>query len=73
MQNDEWVILMEAANETEADLVCGLLDSYEIPVEKRYSGPFAGLKVIFGQELGVDIMVPSKFLEWARDLIKSEE
>ncbi len=65
-----WSFLAEVFNEVEADIVCGLLESEEIPVKKEYTGPFPGLKVIFGQENGFSIMVPADHLQKAKKLIE---
>ncbi len=74
MSEGEWVFLIEATNETEADIICGFLQTHEVPAKKEYSGPFSGLKVIMGQEVGViSIMVPSNLKSLARDLLEEIE
>ena len=72
-ENLEWVFLTEVFNEVEADIVIGFLESEEIPVKKEYTGPFPGLKVIFGQESGFSIMVPADYLQRAKKLLEEEK
>ena len=54
-----------------ADIICGLLETYDIPTRREYTGPYKGLKVVFGQEIGVVIMVPEKLWATAREVITS--
>ncbi|MFY9113623.1 MAG: hypothetical protein WAO23_00055 [Dethiobacteria bacterium] len=71
MAEENWVFLIEAFNDTEADIICGLLETYDIPTRREYTGPYKGLKVVFGQEIGVVIMVPEKLWATAREVITS--
>ena len=73
LEEPEWVFLTEVFNEVEADIVIGFLESEEIPVKKEYTGPFPGLKVIFGQESGFSIMVPADYLQRAKKLLEEEK
>ncbi len=74
MAEEEWVFLIEATNETEADIICGFLQAHEVPAKKEYSGPFSGLKVVMGQEVGViSIFVPSNLKSFGRELLKEIE
>ncbi len=68
-----WVFLTEVFNEVEADIISGFLESEEIPVKKEYTGPFPGLKVIFGQESGFSLMVPEEHLKRAQKLLEEEQ
>ncbi len=70
---EEWTYLTDAFNEIEADIICGLLESENIPVKKEYNGPYPGLKVILGQESGFSIMVPAAYRQRARDLLANQE
>ncbi|NLI70967.1 MAG: hypothetical protein GX364_08905 [Firmicutes bacterium] len=71
MTGKDWVLLTEAYNDTEADIICSLLATFDIPARKEYTGPYKGLKVVFGQEIGVEIMVPENLLISAREIIAS--
>ncbi len=69
MHKESWVFLTEAYNETEANVICGFLQTHEIPTQKEFHGPFSGLRVIMGEEIGVSIMVPEELLPRARALL----
>lgn len=67
----EWVFLVEAYNDVEADIILGLLESAGIPARKA-DDPFTGaMRVIGGQAYEVRIMVPVNLLEQARALLRS--
>ena len=70
MRGEDWTLLVGVPHETEADIICGLLETNEIPTEKKSNHPFGSMKVIFGHEPGVKIYVPAKFLSKAQELIK---
>ncbi|NLZ28016.1 MAG: hypothetical protein GX887_03490 [Firmicutes bacterium] len=72
MKGKDWVFLTEAYNDTEADIICSLLATFDIPTRKEYTGPYKGLKVVFGQEIGVVVMVPEKLWASAREIITSD-
>lgn len=67
----EWVFLLEAYDDTEADIIMGFLESHGIPSKKKYKGPYSGLKVIMGKELGVSILVPPDMEGRSRELLES--
>ena len=69
MSKEEWFFLTDAFNEVEADIICGVLETNEIPFKKEYP-TFTGIKVIFGQATDVTIMVPRQYLERAKELLK---
>lgn len=66
------VFLTEAYNDIEADIICGLLKTRGIQYEKLHRGPYQGLGVIMGQEIGVTVMVLPEQLAEARLLLEKE-
>lgn len=65
-----WEILIEAENDLEADIICGFLQEKGIPARKADSSPYAGaMRVIGGQALEVQVLVPQPFLEQAAKLL----
>lgn len=72
VMNSNWVVLVEADNDLEADIICGFLREKGIPAQKKDSSPYAGaMRVIGGQALEVQVLVPEAFLSKARVLIKN--
>ncbi len=68
-QND-WEILVEASNDVEADIICGFLQEKGIPARKADSSPYTGaMRVIGGQAMEVQVLVPGPFLEQAAQLM----
>lgn len=66
----KWVFLMQAYNDMEAALVCGLLGAASIPALQKASDPLAeGMRVVGGQAHELDIYVPEKNLPQARALL----
>ncbi len=71
---EKWVFLTEVDNDVEADIVCGFLWEKGIPSKKNDSSPYAGaMRVIGGQALEVQVLVPEPFLDRARDLLHEFE
>lgn len=69
---DEQVFLTTVNNDIEADIMVSLLRSYDIPGIKKYKGSGGYLKIYAGYtNLGIDIYVPSKLLESAREMINT--
>ncbi|MBW6464443.1 MAG: putative signal transducing protein [Dethiobacteria bacterium] len=69
-----WVVLIEADNDVEADIILGFLQEKGIPARKADSSPYTGaMRVIGGLAVEVQILVPDSFEEEARDLIDNLE
>ncbi len=69
-----WVVLVEAGNDVEADIISGFLQDKGIPNKKADSSPYAGaMRVIGGQAVEVQILVPEPFLKKAKELLESFE
>ncbi len=69
--DNQWVTLVETANDVEADIVCGFLQEAGIPAEKQDSSPYTGaMRVIGGMAPEVQVVVPEAFLRQARELLK---
>ncbi len=69
LSQEEWIFLTDAFNEIEADIICGVLETNDIPVKKEYP-TYTGIKVIFGQAMNVSIMVPGQFYDRAKVLLE---
>ncbi|MFO8191419.1 MAG: DUF2007 domain-containing protein [Bacillota bacterium] len=68
---EKWVVLMEAANDIEADIICGFLEDKGIPARKADSSPYSGaMRVIGGSALEVQVLVPHNFLEQAERVVR---
>lgn len=69
-----WVVLIEADNDVEADIILGFLREKGIPARKADSSPYTGaMRVIGGLAVEVQILVPDSYKEEARDLIDNLE
>jgi len=61
---------VQAYNDLEAAVVCGLLEAASIPVLCQASDPLAGgMRVVGGQAYEIDIYVPEGMLPRARALL----
>mgnify|MGYP001008663804 FL=1 len=70
---DTEAFLISVASDIEANLYISLLDSYQIPVRKRYRGAGDYIEIYMGMtNLGIDLYVPSKLLEQAMDIIQNK-
>lgn len=68
--HDHEVYLTTASDEIEADILESLLKSNGIPVLKKHRGAGAYLSILMGKSYsGIDIYVPSKSYDIARELI----
>ncbi|HEY5586109.1 MAG TPA: DUF2007 domain-containing protein [Ruminiclostridium sp.] len=68
---DKEAYLTTAANSIEAGMIEGLLESNGIPMLKKFRGVDGYLDIYMGStNFGVDIYVPSKSLENAKDIIE---
>lgn len=68
---ENWVFLVEAYNDLEAEIICGALRSAGIPAVKEDSDPFTGaMRVVTGQAMEVQVKVPRTYLEQARTLLR---
>ncbi|RJQ28519.1 MAG: hypothetical protein C4589_06360 [Peptococcaceae bacterium] len=63
----KWARLLNAGNEMEADMICGLLEGEGIPTAKKYKGP----NIIIGPSVGLEIWAPENRLEEAAVIIKA--
>lgn len=67
---DREIYLTSAANSVEAEMIEALLNSNGIPVLKKFREAGDYLKIYMGgTNLGVDLYVPSKLFEKAKDII----
>jgi len=74
MDDYNWTLLMEAGNDVEADIVCGFLQDNGIPSKKADSSPYTGaMRVIGGQAVEVQVLVPKPFIKQAKELLDSFE
>ncbi len=65
-----WAFLMQAYDDLEAGLVCGLLEAASIPARRKESNSLAGgMRVITGQAYEIDIYGPAKLLLRARAIL----
>ncbi len=71
--DDGWVYLCGAAQDIEADIICGLLDEQRIPARKIYLGAGEFTKIASGLTCGVEIYVPREHLTVAKETIAAEE
>ncbi|NBJ16181.1 MAG: DUF2007 domain-containing protein [Dehalobacter sp. 4CP] len=69
---EEWILITEAANEIEADIIESILDSEEIPCYKRYNEAGDYLRIYMGMtNFGVEIYIPGNLKEKAEGLLNS--
>lgn len=72
-ETDQEAFLKNVSN-TEADIIKGLLNTYGIPIRKRYreaSGSY--INIYMGRaDSGVDIFVPESKLQEARNVLQAE-
>mgnify|MGYP000305016771 CR=1 FL=1 len=67
---EQWVVLTEAANDIEADIICGFLQDKGIPARKADSSPYTGaMRVIGGLAVELQILVPDSFLTQAEEIL----
>lgn len=71
--NIEWVKLTSLSGEIEAELLIGLLETYDIPTQKVYPGATQYVKVYMGTALGVEVHVPKEKLEDAKNILRELE
>lgn len=70
MKMEGWVFLIQAYNDIEAGIVCGLLEAASIPVRQKDSDSFTGaMRVVGGQAYEIDIYVPRELLPRAKALL----
>lgn len=66
------MVLVEADNDIEAEIICGFLHEKGIPARKADSSPYTGaMRVIGGMAVEVQILVPDSFLKQAEELLVS--
>jgi len=70
-ENDTFVFLINVKDEIEYKLLEAKLKQASIPILKKYRESGGYLTILTGNPLfGIDIYVPSKFLETAKEIIK---
>ena len=70
-ENDTFVFLINVKDEIEYKLLEAKLKQASIPILKKYRESGGYLTILTGNTLfGIDIYVPSKFLETAKEIIK---
>jgi len=70
--SENWVALVEAENDIEAEIIQGMLMENGIPVRRADSSPYTGaLRVIGGMAYEVVIMVPDLFVQEAKKILES--
>jgi hypothetical protein len=68
---EEWVMLVEAESDIEADIISGLLAENGIPARRADSSPYTGaMRVIGGMAYEIKIMVPGPLYGKARELLE---
>ncbi len=72
---DQEVFLMSVLGNVEAGMIQSLLESYGIPVLKKYkSAGGAYMEFYMGMSAaGIDLYVPSKLLKQARNIVNGEQ
>ncbi len=66
------MFLVEADNDLEADIICGFLQEKGVPTQKTDSSPYTGaMRVIGGQAVEVQILVPETFREQAKAFLNT--
>lgn len=74
IMEENWVLLTEATNDVEAEIICGFLKDNDIPAKTADSSPYAGaMRVIGGLAYEVNILVPEPFLEEAKKMLDTLE
>ncbi len=69
---EEWTFLVQAADDIEAGIICGLLQEASITAQKKDGDPLVGfMRVVGGQSFAIDIFVPQKELPRARSLLEN--
>lgn len=68
--NDEWKLFIQTHDETEADVIKSILDSYHIPILRKDRGAGGYLKIYMGMtHLGINIYVPDSRFAEAKEII----
>jgi len=71
---ENWSLLTEAFDDTEATIIIGMLKAANIPAERKDSDAFVGvMRVIGGQAYGIHIYVPDEYLNKAKELLRNSE
>lgn len=66
--------LLVSVSDAEADVIESLLQSYGIPVMRKYKEAGAFLNIYMGTSMyGIDLYVPSKELERAKEILDNRE
>lgn len=72
-ENNHEAFLTTVYSDIEADMLESLLNSYKIPVLRKYQGAGGILKIYLGGAISpIDIFVPSELYDLAKDLIEAK-
>ncbi len=66
----EWTLLVNCADDFEADLIIGILKEEEIIAQKKYRGMGHAMKIYGGMGRDVDIYVPAEKMTEARQILQ---
>jgi len=70
---DKEAFLMSVPDDMEANIIESLLQSYDIPLLKKYRKSGGYMKIYMGMSnFGIDLYVPSRLLEKAKELTKDQ-
>lgn len=68
-----WILITEAVNEIEADVIQSILESEGIPSLKKYNESSGYLKIYMGMtNFGVEIYVPDELKEKAQAILNAD-
>jgi hypothetical protein len=73
MREQNWVTLTTVQGELQAELLKGLLEAQEIPVQLSQEGVARVYGFTFGPLAEVDFLVPEKWLTAAKEVIQAYE
>lgn len=70
---DREAFLISVSGEFEASTIEALLKFYDVPVLRKHRGSGGYLEIYMGMSnTGIDLFVPSRFLEEAKEIIRNE-
>ena len=73
METPDWIVLYTLSSDIEADIITGILENENIPVQKNYPGINPMLKITLGNPLNVELLVPKALAEEAWELIETHQ
>lgn len=70
---NEWILVTEAVNDIEADVIQSILESEGIPSLKKYNEAGGYLKIYMGMtNFGIEIYVPEEMKEKAEAILNAD-